>query len=795
MPQLRRFRVITQGEEEQKLEEFVANRLMEKIRKEEDSPIVRSNNDNQVLDNLGQKRRDIDTYMTEMEAKENATTDKEFELQKLDSPTSSRQQQQVTISSSYLSRILSYDDCIETVENNANQISNGDEQDERDGRVEELMRLVREKLQENETASMNESTSHSEKEDDKEIDESIGSIIAALANVKSAMSESQSVRSSATGDSNKHRRGDKKFRLLSPRMKSQNSPKSSISTSASTSSTNEKQSVFGNDVTHNNNLGSKLRYKLRSPKPPKSPTSKNVTTRKEMETASTPKTPTLKPLSISKPPLSPAPSSIKVSADSENFSPEGQLLNPTNKHKGTKQSENRRLLDIVSPETDSSCISSVSSTMTTPKPKREITEILQLTYSVAASTEAQPNEENADVFQSGTDSGNIGEGTEELASLEIHILSQEEEKDDDTIEFRVNNEKLPLSPIAKVAVESETTNSTTEDKQTKREINDILKWADESQVLEVNKTLTPKHVPKEGPAWGFINGNNRKKKNLRERASKAVKALRRGRGGLSITSVDKPRIVKSISSDHITTPSKNQSTNAPEKNVSDSVSPWIATLDELETHIKDAETGLASNLDLVNGDVFPQATSKLSTSHRVELLVIPLLDSVDTRETRETTSVACSRTTVPITNKCEGNNCTSPPQGPLGMTNGFGTKPAPIIEFEEEQLKAEQMHSFSSYESDPGEDTSFFSGSESHGRDEMSAPSYTPTSKKLFNNPVTRLEMSFSKSADSLDRKKFGSHVRSISDLSSVLMEETKAVADELHHDMKNMSKGWLCFL
>eukprot|EP00977_Amphora_coffeiformis_P027833 scaffold34647_cov182-Amphora_coffeaeformis.AAC.3 len=765
------------------------------MREEDDSPIVRSNNDSQVLDDLGRQSRDIETYiahiskiMMEVEAKESATMDQEFKLETLDSPTSSRQQQQVTISSSYLSQMLSSDKSNETADNDAHNSSCANEDAEKHGTVEELMRRVRKKLQQYETGSVTESTCSSNKEVENH-DESIGNIIEALAKVKSAMSESQSARSTATGDSSNNRRDHKGFRLPSPRMKSQNPPKSSLSTPTSkdcVKNADEKKTIFGDEIAQNSSkLGRKLKYKLRSPRPPKSPMTRNVTATKDKETTA-PKASTPKLSSVSKPPLSPAPAAHKpimlsVSADPDNASVEGVLQSPSKQNEESKLKENQGQLDVKSAETDASCasVSLSPSPIATTKPKREITEVLQWTYSGATSASAQDNGHEGTDLQS--DAQNIEEGTEQSASLEVQIQSPQEDHDS-------NEGKGQLSPVTRIKVESDTATSTTENCKPKREIDDILKWADESQVLEVNKTLTPKHVPKEGPAWGFINGKEKKKKNLRERASKAVKALRRGRGGA-------PRFVESVAPSHGTT-TTDQRTNA-SKNVAGHASPRTTdTLDELEENINDTETGLDSNLDERDDDASPRATTaKLPTSHRVDLLV---LDTADTRDTRETTSVACSRTTVPVANKTSGNRI-FPPQRSAGKTNSFGTKkPAPIIEFQEEHLETEaSSHSFSSYSSefgeteDEGEDISILSGSGSH---DVLTPR-TPTTQKMFNDPVTRLEMSFSKSGDSLDRKRFGSDVRSISDLSSVFMEETKAVADELRLDMKDMSKGWLCFL
>ena len=821
MSPFRVFRITARDQKERTLEEFVADKLMEKLRNEQDSPIVRSSNDKQpVMPNCDEQYREVESYlarisrvMTEMGVEEGPAMNKEFKIETLDSPTSSQQHQQVTISSSYLSQIMSNQDNNESVKSDLDSKLWGNEEDEKDGNVEELMRLVRDKLKGYETGTDIVTPCCSDG-DDQDNEESIGNIIQALAKVKVAMNESQSVRSNS-----KNSRG---FRFPSPRSRKSSTPKSA------TCENDEKKTVFGDDLALH---GAGRKFKLRSPRPPKSPMTRNIPAKAENKVAtpkaSSPKpSPTVSTKTLTAkawqqptPPLSPAPDAhtpitFSVSIDPDNASVEGALLSsPSKQNQHSKVQDAQRLNAIKSPKSNASYIeveptqakSVVTSTMASPRPKREIADILKWTDSTASSY-AQDNEHKTTTLQ--LDTGNLERDDNGPGTPEMNILSPK--LANDSIEIEAQDE-APLSPITRVQVEPDTVPTPTENKEAKREIDDILKWADESQVLEVNRALTPKHVPKEGPAWGFINGNNKKKrKNIRERANKAVQALRRKRGGSLISSVHSPRTLGPVASNNNTPMSTSGTTNVPERDseqrctleapeskseqrdtLEDPERDLVQrdTLEELEKYIMEAEAEAdCEDMDKLNPDTFARGTSKLlSTSERVDVL-IPLLDTNDTRDTRETTSVACSRTTVPVTNKGTGNRTME--------SSSFRIKQLPIIEFEENQLQEEESHSFSTYATDDfmeTEDEASILSGEGTDTNERLTPGMDQARSHL-SDPLTRLEMSFSK--DSTEKKRFSNirNIHSISDLSSVFIEETQAVANELRLDMKNMSKGWLCF-
>ena len=783
MPPFRLFRVADRDSKNEKsLEEFVTDKIVEKFKREQDSPIVRDHNQNVIVKaNRSKKHHEVERYLSKIAqimaemGKDDMGENQDMILQTLETPTSSHRK--LTISSSYLTRALSEseegDHTLVTTKDPpaSNEKDDGDDDDDVEAfSTSDLLKMVKAKLQEYQVSS--DSTSSGDVSRDSSTEshgKTVESIIDALSKVKIAMSESQS------NNNRSVRSGKSRSFPFSPRTP-RRKEKSTISDDAETGATPKRMG---------------LKYKFRSPRPPKSPM-----VNKKAGSSKTPSTP---PSSQKKPPTPKLPQKADTTnaAPVERSAESTEKITCTNSAMAIVSSESKTqeiAIDVVSPELSDSSIE------------------VEAKERCVADADAGVGDSAADVAVTSS----VNEKAHSAPSSSVEEYSKETIKDSPkNLKLDVLSPNSQNAPIEVEAKEEVHHPELTSRLSLSKDVDDILKWTDESAVLEVNKELTPRHVPKEGPAWNFLHGPQ-KKKTLRLRAQKAVQILRKGK-----SSGNSPTISRQPSGRRLT-PTSNAmpcpkpdpptnldtptSTTKPQKSgtftAEEDLCNYVQTLNEMEEYIKDADgecEGVVKSTDSVETreDVATCEAkfSRQTTSDRLDKL-FPALEATETAEVPSVAgsgSVACSRTTVPTHNRSKHKVApVVPPQKP-------STQPTPIIEFEEEQLESYHTESFTTYGTSAEEDDTTI-GDDDTKQCILSDDSGFASPRKsdvISPSQLNNLEMSFSRSLDSyagrMDRDSDLDEIRSLSDLSAVVLEETSAVARELSLDMKGLKK-WFCF-
>ena len=744
MPKIRLFRASDRGSKtNQSLEEFVADQMAEKLRKEQESPIVREINGRSVNANGSNdthQRQEVEKYcariaqiMTEMGQKDDLDPHKQgITLKNLDTPKSSTRQQ-TTVTSSYLNRALSETEgeeiALSTKTNKAvtkkndppamgsDKVVNVDEKEEEDSEYSttELLNMVKAKLNDFEpeaTANSGSSSSSdggrdlSEKGSSDNNDKTVENIIEALSRVKIAMSESQSQRSDATPSSSNNRKAGRLHFPTSPAVKQKRNK-----IKAALDKDSKKIVSYPDDDAQHPAKRLGFRQKLRSPRPPKSPMKKSIAATPESE----------KTTSVVPSPKTTLPRAPKNSLMAK------ALSTPK---KGTEAQDQ----ESTQPAAHGLCFDTTTPSVSTNN--------VIFALDISSTTAKLKHESNPP---------------------KIEVLSPLSQGEDE----------IEVEAAQQTIVRTEP--------KSQRTVEEVLRWTDESQLLESNKELTPKHVPRDGPAWNFLNGNNKRKMKLRLKPQKAIQALRKrtersprqpiGVHSQSLVFNDRVEEDEDTMLEHKPDPpTSNCSSPVADDGTSNirneaNLSKYVETLNEIEDYIKDAEEGIKSN------SVEETPKPKRTTSERVDAL-FPMLDNMS----REGSSVACSRTTVPMANKARSV--------PVKKTSfSANDQPSPIIEFQEEQLEADRSESFSTSGSGILSDDDIFS--EEQNDDDVPNGS-----------GEHMLVMSFSQSLDSQVMRDLDDdldEIRSLSDLSAVVLEETAAVAKEFKMDMRSMKK-YFCF-
>lgn len=741
MPKIRLFRASDGGSKtNQSSEEFATNQLAEKLCKKEETPIVREINGRSVKangSNNTHQRQEVEKYcariaqiMTEMGQKDDLAPHKQgITLESLETPKSSTRQQ-TTVTSSYLNRALSETEGEEIAlskktnkaakkKNDLPTIVNVDEKEEEysEYSTTELLNMVKAKLNDYEpeaTANTGSSSSSSDGDRDLSEESSSDSNGKTVESIIEALSRVKIAMSESQSQRSDATPSNGKNRKAG-RVHFPIAVKQKRNKIKAAVDKDSKKTVFYQDADAKHpakRVG--LRQKLRSPRPPKSPMKKS--------TAVTPKSEKTTPVVPS--PKTPLPRAPKSSLMAK------ALSTPK---KGTESQDQ----ECTQQAAQGLCFDTTTPSVSTNN--------VAFALNIPSTTAEQEHESTPP---------------------KVEVLSPLSQGEDE------------------IEVEAARPTIVRTEPKSQRTVEEVLRWTDESQLLESNKELTPKHVPRDGPAWNFLNGNNKRKMKLRLKTQKAIQALRKrtersprqpiGVHSQSLVFNDRVEEDEDAMLEHKPDPptSNCSSSSSPVADEGTSnirseanLSKYVETLNEIEDYIKDAEEDIESN------SVEETPKPKRTTSERVDAL-FPMLDNMSL----EGSSVACSRTTVPMANKTGS----VPVKKTSFAANG---QPSPIIEFQEEQLEADLSESFSTSRGEILSDDDIFP--EEHSDDDV------PSSSGEH-----MLVMSFSQSLDSEVMRDLDDdldEIRSLSDLSAVVMEETAAVAKELKMDMRSMKK-YFCF-